>query len=64
MAQASRPLDLRDRAIVSLLETTAARNSAVRLLRVEAQATFDAKGRPSSGRPSHIPGRRGPHRAV
>ena len=29
------PLDLRDRAIVSLLETTAARNSAVRLLRVD-----------------------------
>jgi integrase/recombinase XerD len=29
------PLDLRDRAIVSVLTTTAARNSAVRLLRVE-----------------------------
>jgi integrase len=30
-----RPLDLRDRAIVSVLKTTAARNSGVRLLRVE-----------------------------
>ena len=30
-----RPLDLRDRAIVSILKTTAARNSGVRLLRVE-----------------------------
>jgi integrase/recombinase XerD len=30
-----RPLDLRDRAIVSVLVTTAARNSSVRLLRVE-----------------------------
>jgi integrase/recombinase XerD len=30
-----RPLDLRDRAIVALLVTTAARNSSVRLLRVE-----------------------------
>jgi integrase len=30
-----RPLDLRDRAIVSLLVTTAARNSSVRLLRVD-----------------------------
>lgn len=30
-----RPLDLRDRAIVSILVTTAARNSSVRLLRVE-----------------------------
>ncbi|MGC8634865.1 MAG: tyrosine-type recombinase/integrase [Candidatus Limnocylindrales bacterium] len=29
------PLDLRDRAIVAILETTAARNSAVRLLRVD-----------------------------
>jgi integrase len=31
----NRPLDLRDRAIVSVLVTTAARNSSVRLLRVE-----------------------------
>jgi integrase/recombinase XerD len=30
-----RPLDLRDRAIVSILKTTAARNSGVRLLRLE-----------------------------
>jgi integrase len=30
-----RPLDLRDRAIVSVLVTTAARNSSVRLLRIE-----------------------------
>jgi integrase len=30
-----RPLDLRDQAIVSILKTTAARNSSVRLLRVE-----------------------------
>src|SRR5664280_2782146 len=31
----ARPLDLRDRAIVSILKTTAARNSGVRLLRLE-----------------------------
>jgi integrase len=30
-----RPIDLRDRAIVSILMTSAARNSAVRLLRIE-----------------------------
>ena len=30
-----RPLDLRDRAIVSILKTTAARDSGVRLLRLE-----------------------------
>ena len=30
-----RPLDLRDRAVVSILKTTAARNSSVRLLRLE-----------------------------
>jgi integrase len=30
-----RPLDLRDRAVVSILKTTAARNSGVRLLRLE-----------------------------